>query len=291
MSASQRDSFAHLHRSSSGVDARSDRNIGILPTSPPKVHRKPRLSALASTMTAVTLSGAPPSSVTAMSACATAAMSAAAMQPAISASGTTCVRPSEQSRNRSPGRTWSRSSPAPAGACAPHGARDRRETPRGRAVVTGHLFEPAGSPPVHPAVAGPQHGAPAAAHEEHHHRAAAAAADQANGPPSRHELVVDLLQPLARRADRLVEAPHRLEIRQRVAHHPAGDLTVAVAAEPVGHDPEPDLRQLEERILVDLPDVADVARGRRLEAEAPRRRAVAGGREPFASTTAGTGRH
>ena len=61
----------------------------------------------------------------------------------------------------------------------------------------------------------------------------------------------------------------------RVAHHPARDFAVAVSADAVGHRPDADVRPLDERVLIDLAHVADVAPAARTgtAAASPRRSA------------------
>ena len=94
------------------------------------------------------------------------------------------------------------------------------------------------------------------------------------------------------RAASIVRSKRRIghQVRERVAHHVAGDLAVAVAAQAVGHGPEADLRPLDERVLVDLAHPPDVGRGRRAEADRRRRLSTRISSVAPVSTRAGTER-
>ena len=108
--------------------------------------------------------------------------------------------------------------------------------------------------------------------------------------PGAEQVLVDLLQPLPGGLDRPVEARVRHEIRERIADHVARDFAVAMAAEPVGDRPQPDLRPFDECVLVDLARQADVARGGRSEADRRRRSPSGISRVAPVSTRAETGR-
>ena len=134
------------------------------------------------------------------------------------------------------------------------------------------------------------------AHQQHDHGAGAAIGERRRACRVRSRWSLTC----CRRCRAASIVPSKLgsgtEFRERVAHHPAGDLAVAMAAEPVGHGPDPDLRPLEERVLVDLARQSDVACGGRSEADRrrrPRRASPASRRyrpapEPSASDTAPT---
>ena len=168
----------------------------------------------------------------------------------------TRVRPSEHSRKRSPARTSSRrrSSSGWARRRSPASRQLDSSAERGplrRAVVARQLLQPSRSPPVRAAVARPDHRSTACRAPAAPRRCCALRLDASDRAAERCRCSFTC----CRRSQAASIVSSKLdrgrEVRERIADHPARDLSVPVSAEPVGHGPEPDLRPFDERVLVD----------------------------------------
>jgi len=132
-------------------------------------------------------------------------------------------------------------------------------------MVPGKLLNLPAAHTVSAAVAGPETAEPRRVDGQPDDRAA-----DRLGPrilPRQHDqLMVDRLKRRDRLLDEPVEIFRQMDMRQRVGHHRARDLTRLMPAHAVGNRPQPALRAHEDRILVDLAAQPDVGSADALEA-------------------------